>query len=458
MFFFVPEPLAEGVARQLLREDARVSLGELAALQKVRVLEARARHERVRAHLLLQPVAQLHARLHRADLCHRDGARRGEFWHLVGDERGAQPRLAFVHEGFHSREAFFGFVVQRPELRDVAQRRGGASHGAHLRVAVFLRVREQRAREDERRLRHGDAAGEESLADHLHRLLRGAEVRARRRVDAAVSVQQTRVGNAEVAEPHPRVVKVQPGGLQAHVPDRHASSQGRTSFFIRATRVSKPHEEPVRPDAFAVGSRQVGDHHRPLRGQTLRDPVLARALVFRVEDERFCVRIVRRGRVHDEPGVDPRQTLGEAKAPELAGGLDGIQKPQVFGAPERDHRPGEKVELHGEPDPEPGAVRGGVRGQKPVRQEEPAGIVADVGEPKRRAPNDLPKEIRGLRVRHASRAETRDLAREPARPGRAQVVARALRGGRTARFLWVVGDPRPGHHPVVRFRAFRGLA
>ena len=56
--------------------------------------------------------------------------------------------------------------------------------------------------------------------------------------------------------------------------------------------------------------------------------------------------------------------------------MDGLQSPQVRGAPERDHRPGEQVELHGEPDPEPGAVRGGVRGQKPVRQEEPAGIVA----------------------------------------------------------------------------------
>ena len=61
-------------------EDARVSLGELAALEKVAVLKPGAVHERVGAHLLFQAEAQLDGCLHGSDLRHRDGAGKTAAW------------------------------------------------------------------------------------------------------------------------------------------------------------------------------------------------------------------------------------------------------------------------------------------------------------------------------------------------------------------------------------------
>lgn len=66
------------IARHLLHQNARVTLGELAALQKVHLLKARAGHERVRADLLLERKAERDGALDGLDLADRDGLRERE--------------------------------------------------------------------------------------------------------------------------------------------------------------------------------------------------------------------------------------------------------------------------------------------------------------------------------------------------------------------------------------------
>ncbi len=58
----------EAIAGHLLHQNARVALSKLAAGQEVLLIEPRARHKRVRAHLILQPVRYLYRLFHRLHL------------------------------------------------------------------------------------------------------------------------------------------------------------------------------------------------------------------------------------------------------------------------------------------------------------------------------------------------------------------------------------------------------
>ena len=66
----------EAVAGHLLHEDARIALGELAALKKVHVLEPGVVHQREASNLLLQPEAKIDRRLHGANLYKSEAVRK----------------------------------------------------------------------------------------------------------------------------------------------------------------------------------------------------------------------------------------------------------------------------------------------------------------------------------------------------------------------------------------------
>ena len=85
------------------------------------------------------------------------------------------------------------------------------------------------------------------------------------------------------------------------------------------------HEEGVWADALASHGER-GEHHRLVRGEALRDPILGRALVRRVEHELLGRRIVGRLRLHHQAGLHPCQPLGERKAAELPRLLHGVER------------------------------------------------------------------------------------------------------------------------------------
>mmetsp|Transcript_25835 Transcript_25835/g.63575 ORF Transcript_25835/g.63575 Transcript_25835/m.63575 type:complete len:291 (+) Transcript_25835:285-1157(+) len=171
--------LPERVARQLLRQDPAVALGELAALEEVRVAEPGPVHQRVGPHLLLELEAELDGELHGADLGHGDGLREAGGRDLVGHQAAAQLQLARRHEAVHLVQRRAALLVQRVQLRHVAQRRARlAPHGALLGVAVRPRGVQQPPREPQRGLRHRHAPGEQPLADHVH----GADARHGRHI------------------------------------------------------------------------------------------------------------------------------------------------------------------------------------------------------------------------------------------------------------------------------------
>ena len=71
------------------------------------------------------------------------------------------------------------------------------------------------------------------------------------------------------------------------------------------------------------------------------------------------------------------------------------------------------------------AFRKGAQGEEAVREEKPAGAVANVREPERALANERAKERRRVGVRHALGPEARDVGGERARPGRALVLERS---------------------------------
>ena len=203
--------------------------------------------------------------------------------------------------------------------------------------------------------------------------------------------------------------------------------------------VSHVDEKTVRTQPL-LPHAQVRDAHGFVRRQALRDPVLHRALVGRVDDKRLRRRIPRRGGVDDEPRVDPRQALGEAEASELTLSLDLLELGQLFGPAQGHHGPGEQIELHGESDPEPRTVRWGVRREQPMGGEELGRVVPHVRETQGRLANQRAEEVRALAVADALGAQPGEFRGEGPAPCASRVVVAF--GGGIVNFQGVPGPRR----------------
>mmetsp|Transcript_8347 Transcript_8347/g.36907 ORF Transcript_8347/g.36907 Transcript_8347/m.36907 type:complete len:297 (+) Transcript_8347:717-1607(+) len=234
------------------------------------------------------------------------------------------------------------------------------------------RSAEEPAPELVRPLSHGDSAGEEALADELHVRHRrqGSAPRDVSAVDGqvAVSVQEGLARDPLILERYPCVIQVVTRGLGAHVPEGHPRRYPAGIPWPGTFR-AKLDQERMRSLALAADD-EVRHDHRFTRGQTLRDPVLARAVVGRVQQERALIRDPPRRRLNHQPGVDARELLGKCKAPELAVSLHLVERPQVFGSSELEHGPGEEVVLDREPDAESRPLLEAVIDEQPVRLEE----------------------------------------------------------------------------------------
>ena len=398
------------------------------------MLKPGAVHERVGAHLLFQAEAQLDGRLHGSDLRHRDGAGEVRGRDSIRREALAESRLARLDEFFHPRQSPLRLLVQRSKLRHVGQRGGISPHDAHLRVAVSFRVREELLRERQRRLRHRDATGEEPLADHVHRAnpLRLGHVLVPHHLP--VPIEQSIAPHPEFIEAYPGVIEVDPRGLLTHVAGDDA---GDESTCLGAANVD---EKRVRSSIDSPDAK-ARDAHRLLRGESLGDPVLVRAVGGGVNDEGLKLRVPLGEGVDDEAGVDPGESLGEAEAAELARALDGVELGELLGSAEGDHGAGEEVELHGETDPETRAVVGGVLRQQAMGEEELARVVADVGELEGGAGDQRAEERRRVGVGDPVRTKIRDLGGERPRPG-----TRLVRGRRGRAVRGRAVRPRRRHH------------
>mmetsp|Transcript_26905 Transcript_26905/g.85269 ORF Transcript_26905/g.85269 Transcript_26905/m.85269 type:complete len:204 (-) Transcript_26905:735-1346(-) len=189
--------------------------------------EARVGHERVRAHLLLEPPAQVDGLFDSLHLGGGDGVRERRVGHLALLEQRGEPRLAGSDETVQACQRLFRLVIQAPELWDGGEGWVGCAGGRERRpdglvVGVLARHLEELAAVGQRRLRHGHPAGVQPLPDHLERrdALGALHVRARR-VDCGVGVQQRRPWQPYLVEADPGVIQVVTGCLQAHVADGH---------------------------------------------------------------------------------------------------------------------------------------------------------------------------------------------------------------------------------------------
>ena len=234
-------------------------------------------------------------------------------------------------------------------------------------------------------------------------------------------VQQRAALEPDVAERDARVVQVVSGGLRAHVRERDALHRS-------PARVPQRDEERVRPDAPIV-HQQISHDHRFRRDESLRDPVFPRARVGGAEQETPAVAASgvwdpRARRVHDQTAVHAGEALGEREAPERAVPLHLLQLPQVRRAAQLQHRPGEKVVLHGEADAEPRTLVEARAGQQPVRLEKLRGGFHQVLETEHAGPHERGEAARGVRVgRRGGREHLREL-RTPSRAPRRAVVGR----------------------------------
>jgi hypothetical protein len=365
----VRRELPEAVARHLLHEDARVALGELAAVEEVEVLEARRAHERVGADLLLEAPGQVDGVLDGLDLGRRDGVRQLLVGHGARAQQGREPVLALVHEVLEERRGLVGLGEERLELgdaRELGRRARPRDVGDRLVVRVGLGHVEELGPERERGLGDGDAARVQPLADHLEGLdaLRLEHVAARGLVDVAVAVEQRGPRHAHVVEGDPGVVEVVARRLDAHVARRHA-------------RRREIHQERVGADALVVDGR-VSQDDGLVRDVALGDPVLEGPLARRVEHELLRLLVVRRRRLDDEPGLHAREALRQREAAELAPGLDVGHGRDLLRPADGEHRAEAEVVVHREADPEPGALADRVAREEPVGLEEAVGPVAQV--------------------------------------------------------------------------------